>query len=80
MRSVLEATVGLQAPLASVLAIVVIPVAVMYPRQVRDFARATGQLAKPDAIDAQSLGHFAEAVRPAHAHFSWLTLAKPLVQ
>jgi transposase len=52
-----------------VLAIVVIPVAVMYPRQVRDFARATGQLAKPDAIDAQSLGHFAEAVRPAPRPF-----------
>jgi transposase len=38
---------------------------VVNPRQVRDFARATGQLAKTDAIDAQSLARFAEAVRPA---------------
>lgn len=62
---VLEATGGLQAPLASALAIAGIPVAVVNPRQVRDFARATGQLAKTDAIDAQILAHFAEAVRPA---------------
>ena len=34
------------------------------PRQVRDFARATGRLAKTDALDAQVLAHFAEAVRP----------------
>ena len=51
---VLEATGGLQAPLASALAIAGIPVAVVNPRQVRDFARATGQLAKTDAIDARS--------------------------
>ena len=62
---VLEATGGLQAPLASALAIAGIPVAVVNPRQVRDFARATGQLAKTDAIDAQILSRFAEAVRPA---------------
>jgi len=62
---VLEATGGLQAPLASALAIAGIPVAVVNPRQVRDFARATGQLAKTDAIDAQILARFAEAVRPA---------------
>ena len=35
------------------------------PRQVRDFAKATGQLAKTDAIDAQMLALFAERVRPA---------------
>lgn len=62
---VLEATGGLQAPLASALAVAGIPVAVVNPRQVRDFARATGQLAKTDAIDAQILARFAEAVRPA---------------
>jgi transposase len=62
---VLEATGGLQAPLASALALAGIPVAVVNPRQVRDFARATGQLAKTDAIDAQILARFAEAVRPA---------------
>jgi len=61
---VLEATGGLQAPLASALAIAGIPVAVVNPRQVRDFASATGQLAKTDAIDAQILARFAEAVRP----------------
>jgi len=64
---VLEATGGLQAPLASALAIAGIPVAVVNPRQVRDFARATGQLAKTDAIDAQILARFAETVRPAPA-------------
>ena len=62
---VLEATGGLQAPLASALAIAGISVAVVNPRQVRDVARATGQLAKTDAIDAQILARFAEAVRPA---------------
>ena len=62
---VLEATGGLEVPLASALAVAGIPVAVVNPRQVRDFARATGQLAKTDAIDAQILAHFAEAVRPA---------------
>lgn len=62
---VLEATGGLQGPLASALAVAGMPVAVVNPRQVRDFARATGQLAKTDAIDAQVLARFAEAVRPA---------------
>jgi transposase len=61
---VLEATGGLQVPLASALAVGGIPVAVVNPRQVRDFAKATGQLAKTDAIDAQVLAHFAEAVQP----------------
>ena len=45
-----------------------IPVAVVNPRQVRDFAKAVGQLAKTDAIDAAILAHFAQAVRP-RAHF-----------
>ena len=62
---VLEATGGLEVPLASALAVAGMPVAVVNPRQVRDFARATGQLAKTDAIDAQTLARFAEAVRPA---------------
>ena len=61
---VLEATGGLEVPLASALAVAGIPVAVVTPRQVRDFAKATGQLAKTDAIDAQTLARFAEAVRP----------------
>jgi transposase len=62
---VLETTGGLEVLLASALAVAGIPVAVVNPRQVRDFAKATGQLAKTDAIDAQSLARFAEAVRPA---------------
>ncbi len=41
-----------------------LPVVVINPRQVRDFAKATGRLAKTDAIDAQVLAQFAEAVRP----------------
>ncbi len=61
---VLEATGGLEVPLASALAGAALPVVVVNPRQVRDFAKATGRLAKTDALDAQVLAHFAEAVRP----------------
>ena len=60
----LEATGGLEVPLVSALAAAALPVVVVNPRQVRDFARATGRLAKTDALDAQVLAHFAEAVRP----------------
>jgi transposase len=60
---VLEATGGLEAPVAAALAAKV-PVAVVNPRQVRDFAKATGRLAKTDALDAAVLARFAEAVRP----------------
>jgi transposase len=62
---VLEATGGLQVPLASALAVAGLPVAVVHPRQVRDFAKATGRLAKTAAIDAQVLARFADAGRPA---------------
>jgi transposase len=41
-----------------------LPVAVVNPRQTRDFARATGKLAKTDRRDAQALAHFAAAVQP----------------
>jgi transposase len=61
---VLEATGGLEAPVAAALAAVGLPVAVVNPRQARDFAKATGQLAKTDALDARMLAHFAEAIRP----------------
>jgi transposase len=61
---VLEANGGLEVPLAGALAAAGVPVAVVNPRQVRDFARATGRLAKTDAIDAQVLAHFAAGVRP----------------
>jgi transposase len=62
---VLEATGGLEMPVATALAVAGLPVAVVHPRQVRKFAEAVGQLAKTDKIDAQVLAHFAEAVRPA---------------
>ena len=61
----LEATGGLELPLVTALAAEAVPVVVVNPRQVRDFARATGKLAKTDALDAAVLAHFAEAVRPA---------------
>ena len=61
---VLEATGGLEHPLAAALAAAGLPVAVINPRQARDFAKATNQLAKTDAIDAAVLAHFAEAIRP----------------
>lgn len=62
---VLEASGGLEIPLVASLAAVSLPVVVVNPRQIRDFARATGTLAKTDAIDARVLAHFAEAIRPA---------------
>ena len=61
---VLEATGGYQASAVAELGASSIPVAVVNPRQVRDFAKATGQLAKTDAIDAAVLAHFAESIRP----------------
>jgi transposase len=61
---VLEATGGYEAALVAALATAGLPVVVANPRQVRDFAKATGTLAKTDAIDAQVLALFAERVRP----------------
>ena len=61
---VLEATGGYQRAVVAALAAAGLPIAVVNPRQVRDFAKATGQLAKTDALDARALAHFAEAVRP----------------
>ena len=62
---VLEATGGLERPLVGALVAAALPVIVANPRQVRDFAKATGQLAKTDQLDARVLARFAEAVRPA---------------
>jgi transposase len=59
-----EATGGLELPLASVLAAAGLSLAIVNPRQVRDFAKAKGLLAKTDALDAAVLAHFAEAIRP----------------
>src|SRR3972149_1878743 len=61
---VLEATGGLELPVAAALGATGVPLAVVNPRQVRDFARATGKLAKTDRLDAQVLALFAERVRP----------------
>lgn len=62
---VLEATGGLELAATAALTLAPIPVVVVNPRQVRDFAKATGRLAKTDRLDAQVLAHFAKAVRPA---------------
>jgi transposase len=61
---VVEATGGDEVPLVAELGGASLPVAVVNPRQVRDFARATGRLAKTDRLDAQALAHFGQAVRP----------------
>jgi transposase len=61
---VLEATGGYERQVTRALVSADLPVVVVNPRQVRDFAKATGQLAKTDSIDAAVLAHFAEAVRP----------------
>jgi transposase len=63
-RIVLEATGGSQRAVVAALAAAGLPVVVVNPRQPRDFAKATGQLAKTDARDARAFAHFAEAVRP----------------
>ena len=61
---VVEATGGIEWPLVLALEAAAIPVAVVNPRQVRDFARATGRLAKTDRLDAAVLAHFGATVRP----------------
>lgn len=61
---VVEATGGLETALAVALGAVGLPVTVVNPRQVRDFARATGRLAKTDKLDAQVLAQFGAAVQP----------------
>jgi transposase len=61
---VMEATGGYETIVASALAAARLPLAVVNPRQIRDFARATGKLAKTDRLDAAAIAHFAEAVQP----------------
>lgn len=61
---VVEATGGLEMRLASELAALGLNIAVINPRQARDFAKATGQLAKTDRVDAAMLAAFAKAIRP----------------
>jgi transposase len=62
---VLEATGGFERKVTRALAGAELPVVVVNPRQVRDFAKATGRLAKTDRLDAEVLAHFGETVRPA---------------
>jgi len=61
---VVEATGGFELTVAAALAGAGLPLAVVNPRQIRDFARATGRLAKTDALDAQVIALFAERIRP----------------
>jgi transposase len=61
---VLEATGGFELTVAAALAGAGLPLAVVNPRQIRDFARATGRLAKTDALDAEIIARFAERIRP----------------
>jgi transposase len=63
-RIVLEATGGYETLVSATLAAAGLPVNVVNPRQVRDFAKATGQLAKTDRLDARVLAHFAHALAP----------------
>jgi transposase len=61
---VLEATGGLERIATAALATAGLPVVIVNPRQARDFARATGQWAKTDALEARALAHFADVIRP----------------
>jgi transposase len=61
---ILEASGGYEVPIVEVLALRSLKVAVVNPRQVRDFAKAVGKLAKTDAIDAEMIARFGEAIRP----------------
>ena len=86
---VLEATGGYEMPAVAALTAAGLPVVVVNARQVRDFARAVGKLAKTDAIDAAVLAQFAEAVRPEIRELpdeltqtlqSWLARRRQLVE
>jgi transposase len=61
---VLEATGGFEVTVAAALTAAQLPLALANPRQIRDFARAIGRLAKTDRLDAEAIARFAEAVRP----------------
>ena len=61
---VMESTGGLETALAAECGVAQIPTAVMNPRQIRDFARSIGRLAKTDAIDAEVIARYGSAVRP----------------
>ena len=62
--AVLESTGSLHRPVAAGLAAAQLPTAVVNPRRVRDFAKASGRLAKTDRLDAEVIAHFGKAIRP----------------
>ena len=64
-RIVIEATGGYETAVASALAVATLPVVVVNPRQVRDFAKAMGHFAKTDRLDAKLLALFGERMKPA---------------
>lgn len=64
VRIVLEATGGYEVELAAALSDAALPVCVINPRQARDFAKATGELAKTDRVDARVLAEFGRSLRP----------------
>ena len=61
---VMEATGGLEIPIAGALTVAGVVVAIVNPRQVRDYAKAAGRLAKTDRLDAEILARFADSMRP----------------
>lgn len=62
---ILEATGGLEIPVTAALSVAGLPVAIINPRQARDFAKAVGRLAKTDRLDADLLARFGQTLRPA---------------
>lgn len=66
---VMEATGGYERPIRYLLANLGIPVAVVNPRQIRDYAKAMGKLAKTDDIDAQVIAQFAEHFKPQPSQY-----------
>ena len=65
---VLEATGGLELPFVAEILSAGLPIAVVNPKRIRDFARSVGQLAKTDKLDARIIAQFAQAVRPEVRH------------
>ena len=61
---IVEATGGMEKPVVKELQLKNMPIAVVNPRQARDFAKAVGRLAKTDKLDASVLAHFGEAIKP----------------
>jgi len=65
---VLEATGGLELPVVAEILSAGLPIAVVNPKRIRDFARSVGQLAKTDKLDSCIIAQFAQAVRPEVRH------------